>query len=105
MRKMSLLGVMLLAAGCGPDLEASCQNYLDAYFACADAAFEGDDGTLETTKATLDGYCSVYEGYKGSEAKDAAELLDCYADAYSAADCTTVEGFAAAGTDIGSCGS
>lgn len=103
MRKMTLVALAMIASACGPDLEQSCQNYVDALQACTSDALGGttSTGTTGTTGGTTtgaDAACSVYDGLKGSEAKDAATYLDCLADTYGAADCSTAEGFAAAGT-------
>jgi hypothetical protein len=108
MRNITLVAIAMLATACGPNLEDSCQNYIDAATACANEAFGAATTSSATTSSTstggaLDGFCSAYEGLGGSDAKDAAEYLDCLADAYGAADCTTAEGYTAATTATTEC--
>jgi hypothetical protein len=78
MRNLLLLAPLLLAA-CGADVEGACQSYFDA----------ANDST-----------CDAYAGVTDQES---ADLLNCYADAYTAADCSTSEGWTAAGTDMSAC--
>lgn len=107
MRKMSIIVVAMFAAACGPDVEQSCQNYIDNATACANEAFGGGTGTTTTTTGGTTGglgsFCSAYDGLKGSEAKDAAGYLDCLSDAYANGDCSTAEGYTAAGTEAAGC--
>lgn len=86
MSRLSALAVLFLTA-CGPDLQAACENYINANNGCYEEAYGAEeipDGMM-LDAAT---FCAGYDGYKGSEAKDAAELLDCWATEIEAADCS-----------------
>ena len=78
-------------SACGPNLEKSCDAYVQAREACYQEAF-GQAMPTTGTMATGD-VCAAYDGVKGAEAKEAAEYLDCLADAFNTGDCSTPEGY------------
>ncbi len=97
MRKITLAAIALFAAACGPNLEKSCEAYVEAVNACVGGGTTtatGDTtgsatatGTATGTGLSIDdSFCAIYDGYSGSEAKDAAAYLDCLTDALTA-DC------------------
>jgi hypothetical protein len=87
-------------AGCGGgDPEASCNAYIAAYSACAAEAYGDDSGTYDLPDST----CDAYSGLSGGAAGDAADLLDCYTDAYNSGDCSTTDGITAITTGLSSC--
>jgi hypothetical protein len=96
------IGTVCLAA-CGPNLEQSCQDYIDANVACIQEAYADDQASADTFAAALDGYCDAYAGAKGDAAKAAADMFDCYAEKADAADCSTAEGYTAYSTSLGEC--
>lgn len=96
MKKLMLLVSVFALAGCGPDLEAACTNYIDAYDACAATAY--GDSTYDLDSEST---CSVYDGVTGAAAQTDADYLQCLADAYNSGDCSTPEGMAA--IDISGC--
>ena len=99
--KYFLLALPVFAlAGCGADVEGACQNYVDAYTTCATSYAEAN-GIDPTTVALPDTTCDVYAGTKDQES---ADLLNCYADVYNAADCSTADGWTAASTEFATCG-
>lgn len=90
--------VALFIAGCGPDLETACEDYINAVNTCVGEAYPDDAGTYELDAEAT---CSVYDGQKGDAAQASADYLACLADAYNSADCSTPEGYAA--VDITGC--
>jgi hypothetical protein len=92
--RIAILALLSLTA-CGADVETACQNYLDAYQGCAKEAY-GD----AYDSATYDLPASTCDVYQGTHDQASADLLNCYADAYSNGDCSTSDGLAAIGTDI-----
>ena len=91
------------AAGCGPNLEKACENYVDAWGSCIDEAFAADAAALDEAKAQLEGTCTAYEDVKGDAADEAAEILDCYTDALDGGDCGDPASYAATLLDVASC--
>ena len=55
MRKITLVAIAMLATACGPNLEESCQNYIDAATACANEAFGGGTTTTASTTGSSTG--------------------------------------------------
>jgi hypothetical protein len=98
MRNLLLLAPLFLAA-CGADVEGACQNYFDAYTACA-TEYADANGIDPATVTPSDSVCDAYKGLTDVES---ATLLNCYADAYNNADCSTADGWTAAGTDVTAC--
>lgn len=95
--------LFLGVAACGPDLQASCEDYNAAYIECINQAYPDDATTAETLTAALEGTCDVYADTSGDAAKAAADLFDCYTTALEAADCSTSEGFLALSEDQIAC--
>lgn len=98
MRNLLILAPLFLAA-CGADVETACLNYIDAGNACIEE-YADANGVDVSTLLLPDSTCDSYEGVTDQES---ADLLNCYADAYNAADCSTEEGFSQAGTDVSAC--
>lgn len=71
---------------------SACENYIDALEECVGEF----GGSLEDAGIT-DGYCDAYTDSTYDS------LLNCYADAISAGDCSTAEGYAAAAGEAGAC--
>ena len=103
MKNLLVVCSLMFAAGCGADVETSCDNYFDAALACMDEAYAGDDASLQATKDAFAGTCDVYGDMSGSAAKDAADLLDCYTETLEGADCSTPEAYLTSFTSIGDC--
>ena len=99
MRNFLFLLAPLVLAACGADVEAACQNYFDAYEACATEYAESLD-IDPSTVVPADTICDMYEG---TSDKESADLLNCQAEAYTNADCTTADGWTAATTEIAAC--
>ncbi len=78
-----ILPLLLLSAiGCGSaDPVAACERYVGAYNDCVEE-FGGSDGVPST-------FCVAYEGLSGSDAKDAADALDCGTETIETTDCST----------------
>ncbi len=91
MRSLSLLAFPVLLVACGQNPEEACEDYLAAAFSCIEEAYPTDS---ETYKSSYEGACTGYSGLKGSAAKEATDLLNCYTEIYANADCSTGEGFA-----------
>jgi hypothetical protein len=90
---------LLALAGCGADVEGACTNYVDAYTACATTYAEAvgvDPSTVALPESTCDGYA-------GAKDQASADLLNCYADVYAAADCSTADGWTAATAEFATC--
>ena len=86
MKQISFVGMLLLGA-CGPDLQSSCEAYIEANNGCIEEALGTatiPDGVLLDPATS----CAGYEGLKGSAAKAQAKQLDCYATEIAAADCS-----------------
>lgn len=99
-----LAGVLSFGIGCGDKDDDSgadgssgggsaCENYVDAWSTCV-TEFGGSAADYGLT----DGYCDAYTDSSYDD------LLNCYADAISAGDCSTVEGYTEAATEAASCG-
>jgi hypothetical protein len=71
---------------------SACERYVDAWSQCVEE-FGGDAADYGLT----DGYCDAYtdSSYAG--------LLNCYADAISAGDCSTTEGYTEAANEAAMC--
>ena len=83
----------LFLYGCGVDAQASCEAYVVAVNDCtAEAMGSMTDGSLDMDAETT---CAAYGQLKGSAASAQADYYDCYAAAYSYANCSTSEGLAA----------
>ena len=102
-KKFLLVSLVALAAGCGADPEVACENYIAAWGACIDEAYADDTAILDSTKDALDGTCDAYSGLSGSGAKEAADLLNCYADTIDAGDCSDGTTYLTTVLDITSC--
>ena len=100
MRNLFLIAPLFLAA-CGADVEGACQNYVDAYESCA-GEYADAMGVDPSTVALPDSTCDAYAGAKDQES---ADLLNCYADVYNNADCSTADGWSATSTDFSACAS
>ncbi|MES2638449.1 MAG: hypothetical protein V4850_03180 [Myxococcota bacterium] len=94
----ALLSLSLAACG-GADPETACVAYIDAANACAAEAYPDDSTAYEVDSS----FCDAYSGLTGAAASDAADLMNCYADAYNAADCSTTDGYTEAGTGVTDC--
>lgn len=101
MNKLLCFALLSLSLGAcaGADPEAACVSYLEAYSACASEAYGVDDGSYDLDPST----CDAYSGLSGAAASNAADLLNCYADAYADADCSTSDGLTAATTGLSDC--
>ncbi|MFT4621836.1 MAG: hypothetical protein ACI8PZ_000488 [Myxococcota bacterium] len=75
--------------GGGGDLVAACERYVAAITECMNEVF--GDSTAGTSG--MDGVCDAYDGLGGPEASEARAYLDCLADLYESADCSTVEAY------------
>jgi hypothetical protein len=104
MRKILAVVAFGVLAGCGPDLEGACNNYIDAWTACATEAYGDDQASIDAVNASMDGVCDGYSGVKGAAAKQDADLLQCYADTINGGDCSTSDAYLATISDISSCG-
>ena len=89
----SLVAAALALTACGGDPVAACENYVDAWVACIDEAYADDGTTADSLAESTEGTCTAYESLSGSDGKEAAELLDCYADTIDAGDCSTSDGY------------
>ncbi|MEQ1567507.1 MAG: hypothetical protein ABMA64_17835 [Myxococcota bacterium] len=96
---MVVMGMSL--AGCGADVEGACNNYTDAWIACIEEAYAGDQASIDATKAAMDGTCDAYAGAKD---KESADLLNCYADTIDGGDCSTAESYLTTIGGITTCG-
>lgn len=94
--RFAACALTLSLVGCGADVEGACQAYIDAANGCVAEAYPDDAATYEVA----DTYCDAYAGMKD---KESADLLNCYADAYDAADCSTTEGYTGATADMSAC--
>ena len=95
---LSLTALSLTA--CGADVADACENYVESVESCtleyADAAgVESDDLLLD------DAIC--VDTYGDLKDRETVDYLNCLADAYDAADCSTADGYAAVGTDALDC--
>jgi hypothetical protein len=89
---------LLVLVSCGkPSARDACEDYVTAANACATAA--GVDAGVLDPEAT----CAGYDNVNGDAAEASIELMNCYTDAYSAADCSTDDGFLGVSTDLASC--
>lgn len=106
MNRYSLVLVTLssLVLGCGADAESACEEYLAAWQGCLDEAYAGDDAAADAAAAALEGACDPYAGLKGKDAKEAADLLTCYADTISAGDCSDATTYTTTISSIVDCG-
>lgn len=100
MRKSFLLALPFALLGCGADVAGACQNYFDAYEACVVEYVEANGGDASAYELG-DTYCD--DTYGSIKDKESADYLNCLADVYAAADCSTTDGWTAASTDIGNC--
>ncbi len=98
MRLLPLFLFPVVLTACGQSPEEACEDYVAAVYTCIDQAYPED---ADTYKTTYDGVCVGYGGLKGSAAKEATKLLNCYTELYANADRSTGEGFADA--DILTC--
>jgi hypothetical protein len=98
MRTVILGATALTLSACGADPVSACEDYINAANTCYTEAL----GTLATAAGELDAesVCSVNDGLKGSAAKEATDLYNCYTEAYAAADCSTTDGWSSVGTSI-----
>ena len=72
------------------DVVEACERYVAAAIECTDQAFGGStSGT-----AGPGGVCDVYGDLTGPDASEARGYLDCLADLYESADCSTADGYA-----------
>ena len=90
----------LSLSACGADVADACENYVESVESCtleyADAAgVESDDLLLD------DAIC--VDTYGDLKDRETVDYLNCLADAYDAADCSTADGYAAVGTDALDC--
>jgi hypothetical protein len=98
--RLLLLGVVatLFLNGCGVDAQASCEAYVVAVNDCTAEATGLADGSLDVDAEIV---CAGSADLHGSAASAQADAYDCYAAAYSDADCSTSEGLAA--VDLTAC--
>lgn len=102
---MMMIGGLVVLGGCGASAADSCTAYFDAATACSVESCNGDTACEDLVSTSFpDTYCDSYNELKGADAKAAIDLLDCGADAYNAADCSTADGVAAAATEFAACG-
>jgi hypothetical protein len=71
---------------------SACENYVDAWSQCVEE-FGGNAADYGLTE----GYCDAYTDSSYDS------LLNCYADAISAGDCSTVEGYTEAANEAAMC--
>lgn len=87
--RLGIVAVGLIGLfGCGGANQ--CERYVDAALGCIEAA--GGDTTGYSYDSTCAGYTNQNKDY-----------YSCLADAYEAADCSTIEGLTAAGTESATC--
>lgn len=88
MRNLMTLAPLLALFACGgADPAQSCEDYLAAVEACyAESDLEMGD---------MSAACAGQDELSGDAAQASADLFDCYAEAYSAGDCSTAEGITA----------
>ena len=98
MRRLILL-IPLTLAGCRPDVQAACQDYFDAFDACA-LDYADSNGLDPADYEPAEHLC---DAYAGTHDKASAELLSCYAEVYATADCATTEGWTQASQDVLAC--
>ncbi|MSP54750.1 MAG: hypothetical protein EXR69_03960 [Myxococcales bacterium] len=94
----ALFAATFALAGCGVDVQAACENYIEAYSVCASEAYAITDGSMDLDATST---CAVYDGQKGDAASASADYLQCLADAYTEGDCSSAEAYAA--IDISGC--
>lgn len=90
--RIAALASLAFSVACGN----ACEDYFEAAESCFNDAFGGDSAGL--VSFDLDGYCDT----------DAAKELDksyfqCAADAFNNGDCSTLEGYTAAATEVAGC--
>lgn len=101
MRNFIVLAIApLVLSACGPDLQAACENYITAANGCSEEAYPDDASTYALDAEST---CAAYDGVTGAAAEESATILQCYADAYDAADCSTSDGYTAASTEMAAC--
>lgn len=91
--------ILLLLAGCGADVQGACEDYYDAYDACALTYAETnglDPAEVEPAEKLCDAYADARD-------RASASLLSCYAQVYGAADCETADGWTQASEDARGC--
>ena len=96
---MRPVAALLALVGCGADVQGACQDFYDAYDACAVTYAETnglDPADYEPAEKLCDSYASAHD-------QASASLLSCYASVYGAADCETEEGWTQASEDARSC--
>lgn len=84
------------------DVVAACELYVEAATDCANEAFGAGTSTYGTTGG-LGNFCNAYADLRGQEGADARDYLLCLAEAYMDGDCSTAEGYTAAGTEAAGC--
>lgn len=94
-KRFAPFAILALFSACGGSAEDACNDYADAAISCVETAFAGDQAAIDTNRAAFDSACA--------QVNSDASYFDCLADAYNGADCSTAEGFAAAGTAAAAC--
>lgn len=99
MRNFLLLAPLAVLTACAPDVEGACTAWIEAANVCAGeyAESEGVD------PADYELPASACDTFAGSTDAESADLLNCQAAAYADADCTTADGYSAAGTAVSAC--
>jgi hypothetical protein len=102
MRAPGLLLAAIALPACGPDVQAACEAYVDAWVACIETAYVANQTELDILVASTDGTCQEYVGLE----KDAQveDVLTCYANLYTNADCTSEAGYVSATQSLAACG-
>lgn len=91
-RALFVSSLFALAACGGADPVAACENYIDASQACY--------AEVEVDVPLPGNYCDGFDSLKGDDAQRMVDILDCYTDAWNAADCSTAEGVGDAAMSI-----
>ncbi len=96
MRNLMIFAPLLALFACGgADPAQACEDYLAAVETCyADATVEMGD---------MSAACAGQDELTGDAASASADIFNCYADAYSAGDCTTAEGITAVSDEMTAC--
>lgn len=104
MQKIALGSLVLTAAlsltACGADVAGACENYIESIESCT-VEYAEAAGVDSADLLLDDAFCD--DTYGDLKDQESADYLNCLADVYDAADCSTADGYAAAGTDAVDC--
>lgn len=91
----------LAALACGADVSGACDAYVAAWKDCIDVAYDANETDKQTLLEAANATCEDYAELKDKKTED---LLNCFADVYTNADCSDPAGYAQAGEALADCG-